>query len=349
MAVPVFDQTVIAVIWDFDYTLIPGYMQTPLFGLYPDVDEQIFWDEFRRLPAFYRASGADRVSLENLWLSHMLTYVREGRFADLNNEVLRDAGAKIEFCPGLPDFFGQLKNDIQSDAHYEQHGITLEHHIVSTGLRQMILGSAIAAHVRPDDVWGCEFAEVTAPSGIVDESTPDPGEKKLLREVVYTMDSTTKTRAIFEINKGVNRDPARIKVNSTMPYEQRRVPFENMIYVADGPSDIPVFSLLNQFGGKTYGVWPAGSRKHFHQATLLSERGRVQGLGEADYQPGKTTPLWLTAWARSIATRIAKRREEALDASVGEPPTHIEELDLDTEAPYDRPAGSGRTPDEPSG
>ncbi len=39
-----FSQTVIAVVWDFDKTLIPGNMQTPLFAKY-GVDERAFWDE----------------------------------------------------------------------------------------------------------------------------------------------------------------------------------------------------------------------------------------------------------------------------------------------------------------
>ena len=53
------------------------------------------------------------------------------------------------------------------------------------------------------------------------------------------IDNTSKTRAIFEINKGSNK--FNIDVNSKIDRDKRRVPFENMIYIADGPSDIPVF------------------------------------------------------------------------------------------------------------
>ncbi len=53
------------------------------------------------------------------------------------------------------------------------------------------------------------------------------------------IDNTSKTRAIFEINKGSNK--FKIDVNSKIDRDRRRVPFSNMIYVADGPSDIPVF------------------------------------------------------------------------------------------------------------
>ena len=39
---PIFPQNVIAVIWDFDKTLIPGYMQRPLFERF-DIDPVSFW------------------------------------------------------------------------------------------------------------------------------------------------------------------------------------------------------------------------------------------------------------------------------------------------------------------
>jgi hypothetical protein len=44
---------------------------------------------------------------------------------------------------------------VRGDARYRRHDITVEHYVVSTGLRQMVLGSGVAAAV--DDVWGCEL------------------------------------------------------------------------------------------------------------------------------------------------------------------------------------------------
>ena len=45
-----FPQNVIAMIWDFDKTLIPGNMQGPLFRHF-GVDEAVFWDEVDGLVA----------------------------------------------------------------------------------------------------------------------------------------------------------------------------------------------------------------------------------------------------------------------------------------------------------
>ena len=42
-------QNVVACVWDFDKTLIPGYMQKPLFE-YFNVDENVFWSEVNQLP-----------------------------------------------------------------------------------------------------------------------------------------------------------------------------------------------------------------------------------------------------------------------------------------------------------
>ena len=54
----------------------------------------------------------------------------------------------------------------------------------------------------------------------------------------YTAIVNSKTRAVFEINKGIGKIK-NIEVNSKIPKELRRVQFDNMIYIADGPSDIP--------------------------------------------------------------------------------------------------------------
>jgi hypothetical protein len=333
MAVPVFPQTVIAVIWDFDKTLLPGYMQKPLFDRF-GVDEREFWDEVQALPSFYRERGYPLVSPDTVYLSHILTYVRRGIFDGLSNEVLRQLGTELEFYPGLPEFLPTVKASVETNPRFQKHGIAVEHYIVSTGLRQTILGSSIAPHV--EGVWACEFLEMTAPPGFLQREPKRDSEKApVLEDVGYAIDNTTKTRAIFEINKGVNKHPDEMSVNDTIAPEDRRVPFENMIYVADGPSDIPVFSILNQYGGKTCAVYNPVSEKEFRQVLALHSQGRVQGLGPADYTPETHTALWLTTWVEQVAESIQERRERALRDRLGKPPTHIIEEPVSVEAPQD--------------
>lgn len=47
-----------------------------------------------------------------------------------------------------------------------------------------------------------------------------------------------------------------------MKSEVRRVPFKYMIYIADGPSDVPAFSVVKKNGGSTFAIYPKGNEKH---------------------------------------------------------------------------------------
>jgi hypothetical protein len=316
-----FPQNVIAMIWDFDKTLIPGNMQGPLLRHF-GIEETTFWEEVDGLESWYRARGHDLVSGERLYLDHILTYVREGRMAGLSNGLLRSLGAEITFYQGMPHFLDLVRKTIESEPRFAEHQIRVEHYIISTGLRQMILGSEVAPLV--DDVWACEFTEMIAPAGYPAQQgrlfSPD-GE---VRQLIYTIDNTTKTRALFEINNGSNKNPS-IDVNSNMAAEDRRVPFQNMIYIADGPSDVPVFSVVESNGGRTYAVYRPGSQAEFEQAARLLEQDRVDAFGEADYSEGSHTAMWLTHAVEGIARRIVRDREETLNERVGLPPRHVAE------------------------
>lgn len=316
---PIFPQNVIGVIWDFDKTLIPGYMQAPLFARY-GVDPVTFWVESDGLDDYYRSRGAGMTSGDTLYLNHILTYVRQGLMKGLTNDVLADLGAEIQFYAGMPDFLGLLTKQIESDPAYADHQITVEHYIVSSGLRQMILGSAVAPFVT--EVWGCEFAEEVAPPGYLDSGQMFSGEEREIRQIVYTIDNTSKTRAVFEINKGVNRHP-NIDVNSKIAPEDRRIPFQNMVYIADGPSDVPVFSVIEKHGGKTFAVYRPGSEAEFEQVNRLLEQDRIDAYGPADYTEGSQTAMWLTQSVRRIADRIVRDRSQALTERLGAPPGHL--------------------------
>jgi hypothetical protein len=323
MSRQLFLQNIIACIWDFDKTLSPGYMQAPIFELY-NIEPRKFWKEVNQLPNHYKKHGLDLISTDTLYLNHILTYAQKGTFNTLNNARLRALGSKIELYEGLPEFFNRIKRLVATRREYQQHEIQVENYIVSTGLRQMILGSRIAPFV--DGVWGCEFIEDPPPPGYLDQgkkATPDSNEAKIIAQIAYALDNTTKTRAIFEINKGSNKVPD-IDVNAMIPDEDRRVPFQNMIYIADGPSDIPVFSLINQFGGRTFAVYRPGSDEEFAQVNNLQKQKRVQSFGEANYTEGSQTSMWIKNAVIEISDQIVKNRERALGDKIGNPPKHLE-------------------------
>jgi hypothetical protein len=315
MPVPLYTQTVIAFIWDFDKTLIPGNMQRPIFEEY-GVDEALFWREVDGLVDYYQRIGIT-VARDTVYLGHILTYVRAGVFAGLTNAKLRELGKQIEACPGIPEFFEATRRRVTEIPEFAHEGITVEHYVVSTGILPMIEGSPVARGL--DGVWANSFIEDPAPPGYLDR-LPVSGSAEPISMLGYVVDNTTKTRGVFEINKGVNKNPE-VDVNARLAEEERRVPIRHMVYIADGPSDVPVFSILNQRGGKTLGVYLTEPRNNFRQVKTLQEQGRIQGMAEADYRPGKAAYLWLMDSLEQIGWEIVEARRRAV-ASIPNPPGH---------------------------
>ncbi len=311
-----FLQNVIALIWDFDKTLSPHYMQLPLFEEY-GIDENAFWRELDALPAYYARVGI-HVQKDTCYLVHLLSYVKHGRMPGLSNAKLRELGAKIAFHPGVPELFDRLDAVVESPA-FREADLRLEHYVVSTGLTEMIRGSAIAD--RLDGIWACEFIETPAEPGADLSGIPKPGP---VTQIAGFLDHTTKTRALFEINKGVNKHEG-ISVNDMIPEEERRVPFRNMIYIADGPSDIPSFSVVRKMGGLAYAVYDPGSPDQFAQAVSLLENGRVDAYGPTDYRADTPTDMWLRLQVRKIAERIVADRQKSFERRVGPSPIHLKE------------------------
>ncbi|HEX9063398.1 MAG TPA: haloacid dehalogenase-like hydrolase [Clostridia bacterium] len=314
-----FEQNIIAVIWDFDRTLIPEYMQEPVFEYY-NVDGRMFWAEVNGLYEEYEKQGI-KVNKDTIYINHFLTCIKQGIFKGLNNKLLRELGEKLEFYNGMPEFLQKIKSRIEDDENFKRFNITLEHYIISTGFVEMIKGSAISKYV--DGIWGCEFIERPILSKLeIKEYKAVQEGKPEITQIGYALDNTSKTRAIFEINKGSNFSKD-IEVNDTMSLESRRIPFDKMIYIADGPSDVPVFSLLRQNGGKTYAIYPKGNERAFAQVDELLRNKRVDSYGEADYSEGSQTYMWLMHHAAKIAESIYRAKDEQIKSSVSKSPRHL--------------------------
>ncbi len=300
---------IIAVIWDCDKTLIDGYMQAPLFEKY-SINPHEFWDCVNKMPsAIEKEYKSIRVNPDTYYLNYFIRCAHDGTMTGLNNALLYDIGNKQKFYPGIPEIFKKTKEMFTDDKSYTEYGIQVEHYIVSTGFAETIRGSKLYKYV--DGIWGCELLDSEEPTG-----------EKLLSEVVYTIDNTTKTRAIFEINKGIGKIE-NINVNTKIPKELRRVQFENMIYIADGPSDIPAFSVVKQNGGATFAIYPKGDAEAMRQVEQMRADGRVDMYAEADYSENTTAYLWITTKIKEMADRIRKREKAKILESTSSTPKHL--------------------------
>lgn len=297
---------IIAVVWDFDKTLITGYMQDPMFKKF-NVDGNLFWEEVNALPQKYWDEQKVKVNKDTIYLNHILKYVREGKFPKLNNEMLKEFGKNLTFYPGVVDILKKTKELLSKNPAYSELDIKVEHYVVSTGLVKTILGSQIMPHITR--AWGCELLE-----------SQDSDGDFVVSELGYTIDNTSKTRALFEINKGSQQNE--IDVNSNVPENLRRVHFKNMIYIADGPSDVPAFSLVKKNGGATFAIYPKNDNAAFRQVEQLRKDGRIDMYAEANYSEGTTANLWITNKIKDLADNI-RNAEKAKFAGVSNTPKHL--------------------------
>ena len=64
--------------WDFDKTLVDGYMQDSIFKEY-NVDPKHFWMEVNELPQKYLETQGVQVNPDTIYLNHFINYAKEGK------------------------------------------------------------------------------------------------------------------------------------------------------------------------------------------------------------------------------------------------------------------------------
>ena len=244
---------VIALLYDFDKTLcttdMEDYTFIPALGYTPGE----FWG---------RANDFGRENRMDGLLAYMYTMMQECRRQGirLDREFLVRCGEGIELFPGVCEWFGRI------NAFGAQLGVTVEHYVISSGLREIIEGSGISHEFR--EIYACEF--------FYDENGLASWPK-------LDVNFTNKTQFVYRINKGI-LDVARDKeLNASMPDDSKRVPFRNMIYIGDGLSDVPCMKMMRAYGGQAIAVYQEDNRAGVED--LLS-KGRVDFIFPADYRAG---------------------------------------------------------------
>lgn len=289
-------QNTIAIVYDYDQTLSPTYMQDealfPVFGINP----ASFW---QRCGALVKDQGFDN---ELAYMKVLLDCLEMDR---PTNARLRELGSRLNFYKGLPEMFEEFRDGLLSPEHV-LHGITVEHYIVSSGLKTLIEGSRLAPYVRK--IFGCEFA------------TDDHDRITFPKRVIS---HTQKTQFLFRINKGMlemDQD-----VNDHMAPELRPIPFENMVYVGDGPTDVPCFTVMRRNGGQAIAVYNPDdpTRSSFKKCyQLCTHADRVKNIAPSDFRQGSHLRLLLEEMVGEMADRIVQRRHDDLEAGTVKAPKY---------------------------
>ena len=217
------ERPVLALCYDFDRTLSPDDMQAQGFIQSVGEDVKEFWKQSNEL------SEKNDMDMN---LAYMLTMVKKakGKFY-VTKKALAEYGAKIKLYDGVEGWFGRINE------YGESRGIIVEHYIISSGLKEMIEGTAIAG----------EFKKIYASAFMYDEyGVPEwPAQ---------TINYTNKTQFLFRIEKGCLNINDHEGVNEYIPPENIRVPLRNIVYFGDSDTDIPCMKLVNSYGGHSIGV-----------------------------------------------------------------------------------------------
>ena len=251
---------VIAIICDCDGTLCTDTSKHLVNKL--GINSKTFWCE-----ANGRVSQGWDPPLS--YLNKLLEETKKPKVSHLTEEVFRRVGKSVEFYPGAMDFVDRVRNKLKGELRYQEANVSVEWYIVSSGIESILRATALQEAAT--DIFDCAFDYDSCGRATV-----------VKRAVTFT----EKTKFIYAINKGIfgtelRRDPYR--VNSSVEEGDRRIPFHNMVYIGDGPSDIPCFSMIRHFGGEAIGVIPPDDEEFRNPYWLTQGRRITAGPYTADY------------------------------------------------------------------
>ncbi len=269
----------IAIVFDFDDTLAPNSYRSLVerCGLSYDTfkDERVQplldagWDEI--LAKFYC----------------LIEESRQHNNQPITQSLLADIGGEIQFFDGVPEMFDRLRKVVRDLA----PGVDLEFYLLSSGILEIARGTPIASKFK--DMWGCEF------------HFDDDGAIRFIKKIVTHPE---KVRYLLQLSRGVGAtgeqgQPAH--VYRPVPESELYLPLEQIIYVGDGSSDMPVFRLLNDRKGTAIGVFKGQSADEWNGFKSMHSRRRVDNLAPVDYREEGELMQSLTLAVESICKRIA--------------------------------------------
>ncbi len=255
----------ITIAYDFDGTLAPGNMQQHSFIPTLGVDSSAFWTEVK---AIAKENDMNEILA---YMHHMLKRAKD-KDIQITKKAFFEHGKGMPLFPGVTDFFKKINDYAHSK------GLIIEHYIISSGLRDILIGTTIYK----------EFEMVFASAYKYDVN-------EVAEWPALAIDYTNKTQFLFRINKGIKNSWDNESINKFMPENERPMPFNRMIYLGDGETDIPAMKTVSFNGGKSIAVYnhnlkTKSGRKAKEITLQLVEQGRANFVAPADYS--EHSPLY---------------------------------------------------------
>jgi 2-hydroxy-3-keto-5-methylthiopentenyl-1-phosphate phosphatase len=282
----------IAIVWDFDKTITPVDSTSKVIGHFSGVEDE-FWKYVKDLGGtkdpqqhWERIQASDAPT----W-TYALSRIASVKGVPLNSKFFKTIKNNVKLYPGVPSFFKKIKA-LEKTKEFKKVDLGISHFIVSAGLKEYI--EAIIPKDMVSLVWGCRYRVTKQGNefGELPESIP-----------IYCMDETSKTRALFEISKGAFQSDT-IEANSRVESSKLWAPFDNIIYIGDGPTDIPALSLTRDRGGVGIVV--------YNPKMSLKDRKKRLNLMRADRRADLITAAVFTPQSelyRYIETRCDQIRQ----------------------------------------
>ena len=262
-----------AIAYDFDGTLAPGSMQEHQF--LPDIGMKAeeFWKEVKSLAKEHQAD-------EVLVYMNLMLRKATATSVPVRKEDFKKQGETIELFEGVETWFDRITE------YGRKKGVRIEHYLVSSGNAEIVAGTPIVS----------KFAQVYASKFMFNENG-------VADWPALAVNYTTKTQYLFRINKGAHDLSDNSKINEFVEKRKRPVPFENMVFIGDGSTDVPCFRLVKDQGGLSIAVFKPKTKNAKEKANKYKIDGRVHCVVPAKYTEDSELDRVVKASIDSIVSR----------------------------------------------
>jgi 2-hydroxy-3-keto-5-methylthiopentenyl-1-phosphate phosphatase len=266
---------IIAIVYDFDGTLSPLPMQEYTVLPQAGITVKKFWEEVKNENT--KNEGEEIIT----YMMLMLKKANERQFP-ITKEVLGALADKIKFFPGIKAFFPRISDYVKRES---RGTAILRHYIISSGLMEILRKLPIRKYF--DNIFASEYAY-------------DHYGAAQYPKLVVT--DTVKTQFLFRINKGLEK--VTDSINQFMDEGHRPIPFQNILYIGDGLTDVPCMTVTTKQGGYAIAVYGPHKRKGLSVCRGLFKAGRVDFIAPADYSRGSKLEHYVKLTLKTIIQGI---------------------------------------------